>query len=95
MFLIHWHAAAHAQMQDLVSRHPAMLTDFIYSLRELTTLLNREADTWGESRSNGLRLGYVGVLQVLIWTDEEDEDSDEDRVVKIVRVKLARHHPPG
>ncbi len=95
MFLIHWEIEAHEQMQSLVSMHPALLTEFIYALRELTTNLNRGADTWGESRFEGLRLGFVGLLQVLIWVDEDAIDNDEDVVVDIVQVKLARSISPG
>jgi hypothetical protein len=95
MFLIHWRSEAHEQMQSLVSDHPELLTEFVYALRELTTKLNREADTWGESRSDGHRLGYVGVLQAFIWVDDENQEEDEDRIVDIVKVKLARSTPPG
>jgi hypothetical protein len=45
MFLITWRPFAFDRMQELVSAHPELRTQFIYSLRGLTTELRRAADT--------------------------------------------------
>ena len=75
-FLIHWRSLAFSQMQELVRDYPRLLTEFIYALRSLPTQLNQDAVEWGESRSGSHRLGYIGVLQVLVWVDEDDEVVD-------------------
>lgn len=89
MFLIHWRSIAFNQMQALVRDNPHLLTELIFALRALTTQLNRSADVWGESRSGSHRLGYVGVLEVLVSVDEDDS------VVDVVEVKLRRNAPPA
>lgn len=82
MFLVSWQPPAFDRMQGLIRAHPELRTEFIYSLRSLTTELNRAADTWGESRSGDDRIGFVGVLEVLVRLDPDNS------LVEVVDVKL-------
>ena len=89
IFLTTWQPTAFDRMQDLVRDFPQLRTEFIYALRSLTTELNRRGDVWGESRHGRYRLGFIGVLQVLIRLDEDDP------IVEVVDLKLRRNALPG
>lgn len=53
-------------MQQLIRDNPDLKAGFAYSLSSLTTELGESADTFGESLSGTYRLGFVGVLSVLV-----------------------------
>lgn len=73
-------------MQLIIDSHPELKTEFVYPLREMTTKLTAGADQWGESRTDGVRIGFAGKLQVLVELHGADEG--EDPVVEILQVKL-------
>lgn len=87
MFTIVWDNAAFDQMHALILWYPARRDELSHALQTLSTELGQRADTWGESRDDDARLGFIGDLSVLIRVDEED------RVVRIIQVKL-RPGPP-
>ena len=89
MFLISWQPWPFDKMQALLRENPHLQTELTYTLRALTTQLNRSADEWGESRWDDYRLGFVGVLQVLVKVDEDDSH------VEVVDLKLNRNAPPA
>jgi hypothetical protein len=89
MFQTFWEPAAFDRMQSLVREHPGLKAGFAYTLSSLSTELAESADIWGESREGNLRLGYVGVVSVLVRVDAND------RTVRIVDVRLESRTRPG
>jgi hypothetical protein len=82
MFLVSWKPPAFDRMQEIVRAHPELKTEFVYAPRSLTTEQNRAADTWGESRWENYRLGFVGMLEVMVRLDPDNS------LVEVVDVKL-------
>lgn len=70
------------RMQQLIRDNPALKAGFAFTLSSLTTELGESADTFGESRTGNLRLGFVGVLSVLVRVDVAN------RTARIVDVRL-------
>ena len=82
MFQLFWEPAGFDRMQQLIRDNPGLKAGFAFTLSSLTTELGESADTWGESRSGNLRLGFVGVLSVLVRVDATN------RTARIVDVRL-------
>ena len=82
MFRVFWEPAGFDRMQRLIRDYPALKAGFAFTLSSLTTELGESADTFGESRTGNLRLGFVGVLSVLVRVDRTN------RTARIVDVKL-------
>jgi len=88
MFQIFWEPAGFDRMQQLIRDYPGLKAGFAFTLSSLTIELGNSADTFGESRSGNLRLGFVGLLSVLVRVDAAN------RTARIVDVKLQPHHRP-
>ncbi|VTU01199.1 unnamed protein product [Gemmataceae bacterium] len=89
MFRTSWANRAFDRMQQLVRDHPEMKAGFIFTLESLTIELGDAADTFGESRAGNRRLGFVGVLSVLVRVDSQN------RTARIIDVRLRRHASRG
>ncbi|MBA4062902.1 MAG: hypothetical protein C0501_04185 [Isosphaera sp.] len=89
MFRTFWEPAGFDRMQQLIRDNPTLKAGFAYTLAELTTALGESADTFGESRTGNLRLGFVGVLSVLVRVDVGS------RTARVVDVKLAARPRPA
>ncbi|WP_439623233.1 hypothetical protein [Gemmata sp.] len=76
-------------MQQLIRDIPELKAGFIFTLESLTTELGESADTFGESRSGNYRLGFVGVLSVLVRVDSQN------RTARIIDVRLRRRAGRG
>jgi hypothetical protein len=86
---VFWEPAAFNRMQGLVRDNPGLKAGFAYTLQTLALELADRADTWGESRTGPYRLGYVGILSVLIRVDPDRQ------VARVVDVKLQVRRPPA
>lgn len=84
MFRIFWEPEGFARMQQLISENPHLKAGFAYTLSSISIELGESADTFGESRDRNYRLGFVGVLWVLVRVDSQN------RAARIVDVRLQK-----
>ena len=70
MFAVVWTGATFDQMEQIVRNNPARTTELADALRELTTRLQANASTTGESRGGSLRILFAGPLTVYFRPDE-------------------------
>ncbi len=82
MFKTFWEPAGFNRMQQLIRDNPDRKAAFAYTLSSLSIELGEYADTFGESRSRNRRLGFVGVLWVLVRVNTEK------RTVRVIDVRL-------
>jgi len=88
MFRIFWEPVGFARMQGLVSENPNLKAGFAYTLSSLSLELGESADTFGESRDEDYRLGFVGVLLVLVRVDSQKSTA---HIVDVRLQKRAGH----
>ncbi len=69
MFAVAWAGPAFDQMGQIILNNPARKQELAEALRELTTRLQSQADTAGESRGGSLRVLFAGPLTVYFQPD--------------------------
>lgn len=82
MYTVIWDQPAFDQMHALLLWHPDRRDELARVLRIVARELSADAGSWGESRSDQVRLGYVGALSLLVLVDPQHQS------VRVLEVRL-------